>query len=541
MHNNYFLFETQVNWLNKFCTDAVIRECFTHRKSELVLRIETDKEYFLRCGISAALPYLVVYPAQKVNQNYTTFFKELQDLSITQFHIQKPDKYVILKTRTCQLHFRFFGSRPNIALFDENEKLIQTFKQERKEWQLPRDFSMVGLPKKSSRLTDCLAFVLHHRAGFNKTLSREVCYRAGVDTAANVPKLDESVKNTINHTANLVESELGEPDPKIYHNSASVILSSISLKHLESNYKSESFDSVNSAWKEFLYRRQRVEEFNRLHKQVDDQLGKRIRSLEKTLEMQEKHEDLEQRKSLSELKGNLLLANLKDIKTGLTKITLKNIFSQKQEELTISLNPELSVQENAVKYLSRFKDIRHLKQAHQIRKNTVKSELNDLYTLQNKFLKVNDPENLKKIYDELVRRHIIQDQPGNQKSKINSEFDFKKLVLGGKWEIFIGKNGQNNDDLTFRFAGKNDIWMHAQGVPGAHVVLRMANSNSQPPPAILNQTAAIAAFNSNSKHSGMVPVIYTEVRYVRRIRKALPGTVKVEREKVLFVEPQNLG
>jgi predicted ribosome quality control (RQC) complex YloA/Tae2 family protein len=102
----------------------------------------------------------------------------------------------------------------------------------------------------------------------------------------------------------------------------------------------------------------------------------------------------------------------------------------------------------------------------------------------------------------------------------------------------IGKNADNNDLLTFKFARKYDIWLHAQGVSGSHVVIRLPNKTTDPPMDIIKQAASIAAYFSSAKNSAMVPVNYTSVRYVRKPRKSSPGTALITNSKTIFVEPK---
>ena len=112
------------------------------------------------------------------------------------------------------------------------------------------------------------------------------------------------------------------------------------------------------------------------------------------------------------------------------------------------------------------------------------------------------------------------------------------MILKQQWEIFIGKNSENNDLLTFKFARKYDIWLHAQGVSGSHVIIRVRDKNQKPPMDIIEQAASVAAFFSAGKNSSTVPVNYTEVRYVRKPRKSPPGTVIFSHPNTIFVEPR---
>jgi predicted ribosome quality control (RQC) complex YloA/Tae2 family protein len=106
-----------------------------------------------------------------------------------------------------------------------------------------------------------------------------------------------------------------------------------------------------------------------------------------------------------------------------------------------------------------------------------------------------------------------------------------------RWEVWVGRNNKENDELTHRASHSKDIWLHAQGVPGSHVILRTAGKPEQVPRTVLEKAAALAAQNSRARHSELVPVIFTEKRYVRKPRKALPGTAVCLREKSLFVAP----
>ena len=106
-----------------------------------------------------------------------------------------------------------------------------------------------------------------------------------------------------------------------------------------------------------------------------------------------------------------------------------------------------------------------------------------------------------------------------------------------RWEVWIGRSNQENDALTFGAAHGKDIWLHAQGVPGSHVILRTGGKPEQVPRGVLEKAAALAAFHCRAKNSALVPVIWTERRYVRKPRKAPAGAAVCLREKSLFVEP----
>jgi predicted ribosome quality control (RQC) complex YloA/Tae2 family protein len=104
------------------------------------------------------------------------------------------------------------------------------------------------------------------------------------------------------------------------------------------------------------------------------------------------------------------------------------------------------------------------------------------------------------------------------------------------YDIFVGKNAANNDVLTFQYAKKNDIWLHARNSAGSHVVIRNKAEGIVPKPVLL-VAAGIAAYYSKEKGSGMVAVAYTYKKFVRKPKGAAPGEVVMEKETVIDASP----
>jgi predicted ribosome quality control (RQC) complex YloA/Tae2 family protein len=114
---------------------------------------------------------------------------------------------------------------------------------------------------------------------------------------------------------------------------------------------------------------------------------------------------------------------------------------------------------------------------------------------------------------------------------------FRRYLIDGRWEVWVGRSNQENDELTHRASHPADLWLHAQGVPGSHVILRTQGHPEQIPHRVLEKAAGLAALHSKARHSGLVPVVFTERRYVRKPRKTAPGIAVCQREKTLFVAP----
>ncbi|MCR5886557.1 NFACT RNA binding domain-containing protein [Hymenobacter sp. J193] len=117
------------------------------------------------------------------------------------------------------------------------------------------------------------------------------------------------------------------------------------------------------------------------------------------------------------------------------------------------------------------------------------------------------------------------------------ELPFKVFEDSG-FTILVGRNAQNNDLLTQRYAHKDDLWLHAKDVTGSHVVIRQRPGHPVPEP-VQERAAQLAAWYSRRKNDSLCPVTITPKKFVRKPKGAVAGSVAVEREKVLLVVPAN--
>ncbi|MCK4797771.1 MAG: DUF814 domain-containing protein, partial [Spirochaetes bacterium] len=156
----------------------------------------------------------------------------------------------------------------------------------------------------------------------------------------------------------------------------------------------------------------------------------------------------------------------------------------------------------------------------------IKKYSNNKYLIQHLaslYIKNNNFKKAEKLDQILTQKKLIQkDMTVKKTDTVLDISSFNRLLLKQQWEILIGKSAENNDLLTFKYARKYDIWLHAQGVSGSHVVIRIPDKSQKPPMDIIEQAASAAAFFSSAKNSSTVAVNYTEIRYVRKPRKAPP-------------------
>ncbi len=128
-------------------------------------------------------------------------------------------------------------------------------------------------------------------------------------------------------------------------------------------------------------------------------------------------------------------------------------------------------------------------------------------------------------------------RPSAKKKPVPSALDPRRYRSSEGWEVLIGKNNQGNDHLTHRMARPEDVWMHVHGAAGSHVVIRRGKGPNEPSKATLQEVASWAAFYSQARNAGTVPVTVTQKKYVRKPRKAPAGLAQVERSKTVFARP----
>jgi predicted ribosome quality control (RQC) complex YloA/Tae2 family protein len=113
---------------------------------------------------------------------------------------------------------------------------------------------------------------------------------------------------------------------------------------------------------------------------------------------------------------------------------------------------------------------------------------------------------------------------------------YRRIPLGDGWEVLVGTSAAGNAAVTFDVAVADDLWLHARGVPGAHVILR--TNAATPPDEIVERAAQVAAFHSAAQNSTSVDVDVALRRHVKKIPNAPPGLVRYANERTLRVTPR---
>ena len=556
MHRNYFLFEKQLREIKPVLLGVQVEEVFTFRKNELIIKFDGSDPRYLHVGISAHQPYFYTETKWHGRGPKFNLFSDLQEKTLYNISIQPFDKLIRLDFDEYILDLLFYGNKPNVYLLDRNLNLLDTFKEadplyrpgpvegEQADFRTADIKLLRELKSKTeapATATTFQNFLKNHFGGLNQLLIRELTHRTRIDPEWKISEIGDSHLQTLLVVLRAIMEEMNNGLTYIIRiNGEAKHLSLIRLLHLETSdldVAAESYPSVNQAWQRFLFERNELQQREDIRTECNRALLNRLDYIKRSIEKVNQVKSLELRKQEAELKGNLLLTFKNQIEPNVREVTLLNIFSSSSENITIKLNPQKTVVENAQIYFNKFKKTDQDAQIKQIRVNTLMKDLDHLQKLMVDLQSTNSSQQLQSIRDQLITMGLIQSPGKSHQSVQTTAYAFKHYVLDEGWKIYIGRNAENNDQLTFHFAHKWDIWLHAQGVTGSHVIIRRSSKNQHVPLTIIEQAAQFAAKHSKARHSGTVPVIYCEVRFVSRIRNAPKGTVKTTQSKTIFVSP----
>jgi predicted ribosome quality control (RQC) complex YloA/Tae2 family protein len=201
-------------------------------------------------------------------------------------------------------------------------------------------------------------------------------------------------------------------------------------------------------------------------------------------------------------------------------------------EMLIELNEELNIIDNSKRYYDKARKTRESVPYNRRRAEDYKAKLSNLEIIGGMLESaetIDDLKSAEKKLIELFGRKMSENQEQEDK--------FRKFELEGGFVLYVGKNAQNNDELTMRFARPNDLWFHARGAAGSHCVLRI-EKNQKPGKDIIRKAAEIAAYYSQARNAKYVPVAYTYKKYVRKPKGSNPGSVVIDREEVVMASPK---
>ncbi|MCJ7839586.1 NFACT family protein [Lederbergia sp. NSJ-179] len=362
--------------------------------------------------------------------------------------------------------------------------------------------------------------IVEHFSGVSPVLAKEIVFQSGLANRETVPKAFLMIMKRLNE-------HHYQPSITISPNKEDFYLFPLTVfKGETKQYKtlSEMLDRFYYGKADRDRVKQQAHDLERLMKNEKEKNEGKLRKLKMTLREAEQADQ-------HQLLGELLTANLHLVHKGMEEISVPNYYDEHYREITIPLDPRKTPAENAQKYFTKYQKAKNAIQVVKEQIDKTKREIDYFEGLLQQ-LSSASPRDLAEIREELGEEGYLRSQKKNRK-KAQAKPVIEQYQASDGTDILVGKNNKQNDYLTNKLAGRDEIWLHTKDIPGSHVVIRSKN----PDEATILEAAMLAAYFSKAKTSASVPVDYTKIRHVKKPNGAKPGYVIYDNQQTVYVTP----
>ncbi len=237
------------------------------------------------------------------------------------------------------------------------------------------------------------------------------------------------------------------------------------------------------------------------------------------------------------LYGELLTANLYKYHENFAKpsIEVENYYDN-NNLVTIKLDTSVSYSKNAERFFKKYNKLKNTLSIVTVQKKEAELELEYIESIIYSVSNAKTLEDIEEIYNEFTENVLMKKYNYKSFQKVNADKNLtnnlNKIVIN-KYDVYIGKNNKQNDYLTLHFADKSDLWFHAQGFHGAHVILKTNGKN--PDEDTIFKCAQLAKQNCKAALERNVSVDYTYIKYVKKHHSGKTGMVNYTNYKTIIV------
>lgn len=379
------------------------------------------------------------------------------------------------------------------------------------------DFAAL-LRQKPSALSKALYTSL---TGISPVVAEEICFLAGLDSALPPSELSDDFMTHLYRQFSLFLDQVREEDfhPAIYYrNNEPQEFASVPLTHLEGCAYQE-FETISQVLSSYYAVKNRI---TRIRQKSAD-----LRHIVQTaLERNRKKYDLQARqlkdtdkRETYKVYGELLQTYGYQAEPEAKEIEALNYYTN--EMIRIPLDPTKTPLENAKRYFEKYNKMKRTYEALSHLIVETRDEISYLESVSNALDIARTEDDLAQVKEELTQSGYVRRKFTKKKEK------FKSMPLhyisSDGYDMYVGKNNFQNEELTFSFASGNDWWFHAKKVPGSHVIVKSQGEDM--PDRVFEEAGKLAAFYSKNNGSEKVEVDYVEKKHVKKVKGQKPGFV----------------
>jgi predicted ribosome quality control (RQC) complex YloA/Tae2 family protein len=547
MFTNWLTYRAVAEELDRRIRGWQIGTVYSQDKSELIIEVSDGSEelaiHFSSRPQSASL--LLREDFKRAKKNTVNLFQKARSKTLQSVQIIQGDRIIRLLLDDGSIILALlYGAKANLLYFNELGRLDNSFKRTDSS-AVSSDYNAddtVSVPSQKALADLVEAIPEKNIKGVLKalqpwlagTIAEEICRRAGIPETMLAKEIDSEQQEKLHAAIGNVLDEACEPSYYIYNEQG--VATAFSLIRLSDKELEEMpFDDIFEALFTFYKRSSQVKRIDSVKQQIMKTIERELQRAQRALSKSADEKVLIENADEYEKFGNLLMLNIERQPEQPGQMSVPDLFTDPRLIVSIPLRERLSVIENAQRYYDKAKNTRASIIYVNERKAEMQAKVERLTWAKGIFNAIADYGELRDI---MAKEKELMNELGFTKKGEKAEvFPFRRFVVAGGFEVWAGKSSENNDLLTVRNSKPNDLWFHARGVGGSHVVIKVDSAPGKPGKDTIREAAAIAAYYSKHRKSNSVPVAYTEKKYVNKPRGVPAGTVTLQREKVIMVRP----
>ncbi|MBQ8618961.1 MAG: NFACT family protein [Clostridia bacterium] len=369
-------------------------------------------------------------------------------------------------------------------------------------------------------------------AGFSPQAAREACARIGLDTSVLISEIDVPAAAQALHGYLAQMPAMGPCVINLTDDGAPGDIYPFRQLHLPMARVQEYHDGPSAALDAYFYERDRRERMNQRASSLAHTLKNHIERCEKKIAIQ--NEALEGAARMEEYrqKGELIQANLYRLKKGEALARVENFYTEDCASIDIPMDVSLSPAQNAQRYFKLYQKARGARTLAAEQKAKAEQELEYLEQMEDDLRKCTDAQGLAELRAMLEKSGHVRQTVTRMKPRREAPSQPMKFLSCDGIEIEVGKNALQNERLTMGAKG-DELWLHAQKMPGSHVLVHAADV----PETTLQEAAMLAAYYSKGVRSAQVPIDATLRRYIKKPGGTPAGFVIYTHQRTLYITP----
>lgn len=548
-------------------------------KDELILTIKNYDNYKLFISASASLPLIYLTQASKPNPmtapNFCMLlrkhFNSARILSVTQpglerildFKVEHLNELGDLCTK--HLIVEIMGKHSNIILCDDENHIIDSIKHVSgavssvrevlpgREYFIPKTqekYDPLTLTEQefleniSTRPLPCAKALYQSLTGISPLMASELCHRAGIEADRPANTLPAEFALHLFHClSDAMECvKKGDFSPNIVEQDGVPLEFCALPLTCYSDYEgttTKHYDSISVLLEDYYAARNKFTRIRQKSADLRRVVTNAIERASKKYDLQSKQLKDTEGRDKYRIYGELLTTYGYSAIPGEKSVTVLNYYTG--EELAVPLDPDLSAIDNAKRYFDKYaKQKRTFEALSRFVKETGE-ELAHLDSIRTALDIAENEDDLLQLKEEMmdygyIKRHYAQTKNGKKQPKkklVNKPLHYRS---SDGYDIYVGKNNYQNDELTFQFASGGDWWFHAKGIPGSHVLVRA--KGEEMPDRVYEEAGCLAAYYSKGRDADKVEVDYLRKRDVKKPNGAKPGFVVYYTNYSLVASPK---